>query len=732
MRGRCAIFANGATIAISAFYALVFVPLLPVALLALVIVIGILPLAPLTAFVSALRLRQAMTTAGSREPRYFWGGLLTGTLVLIALDVPAAATRLGVQWAASTVPAERERGLSLLRTLGDDDLLLRLCYDAVGRPAGVLSGMVMFGGSNILDDRPTRIVPQSQAKIREVYYRVHGVPFNTKPPPFSGGKWARFADFQVDTDHGGTDVGGRVKGLDIVASRIDGSISGDDAVAYLEWTVEFRNSALVDREARLEFALPPGAVVSRATLWINGEEREAAYGSRAQVRAAYQKVAVVQRQDPLLVTTKGGDRVLAQAFPVGRNGGTIKFKIGITAPLELLTADAAQFILPAIVNRNFSFPQGLTHNVWLESKRPLSLTAPGLTASPASDSAPARITGNITDADLGRLRRIVTVQRDAMANRRFVRHADGETVVQSVDLAPSQKSPAVMLVVDGSRRLRATIPDLIKAIDAVPPTQPLGLILATEPVRVVPLAPASAAHKKTIAATLTAASFVGGQDNAPAIAAALRALESVPDATLLWVHGAQPVSLNSESTLEQTVARLKRLPRLTSYSIEPGPNAILPDMSWTWATRTLPKTAATSADLSAFLLNVSTDTSRLTIQRTLRSLSHGASTDDTPKGSDHIARLWAHEQVGAMMRQDPATNRAAATALAVKYRLITPVSGAVVLETQQQYDENRLTPVSQATVPTVPEPHEWALLLITCLAFGALAYRQRQHRAGLA
>ena len=164
---------------------------------------------------------------------------------------------------------------------------------------------------------------------------MHGVPFNARPAPFEKGNWSRFADFQFDDDHGGTQVGGRLKGLDLVSSRIDGSISGDDAVAYLEWTVEFRNSGSIDREARLQLALPPGGVVSRATLWVNGEEREAAYGGRGEVRAAYQRVAVQQRRDPLLVTTKGADRVLAQAFPVPRNGGTIKFKLGITAPLEI-------------------------------------------------------------------------------------------------------------------------------------------------------------------------------------------------------------------------------------------------------------------------------------------------------------------------------------------------------------------------------------------------------------
>ena len=63
-----------------------------------------------------------------------------------------------------------------------------------------------------------------------------------------------------------------------------------------------------------------------------------------------------------------------------------------------------------------------------------------------------------------------------------------------------------------------------------------------------------------------------------------------------------------------------------------------------------------------------------------------------------------------------------AVKLAVETSLVTPVSGAVVLETQQQYDENRLTPVSEARVPTLPEPHEWALIglagLIACWLLG--------------
>jgi hypothetical protein len=59
---------------------------------------------------------------------------------------------------------------------------------------------------------------------------------------------------------------------------------------------------------------------------------------------------------------------------------------------------------------------------------------------------------------------------------------------------------------------------------------------------------------------------------------------------------------------------------------------------------------------------------------------------------------------------------------------VTPVSGAVVLETKQQYDESRLTPVSPATVPTIPEPHEWVLALIACAALLWLARQARQRQ----
>jgi hypothetical protein len=726
-------FANGVAIAIAGFYALLFLPLLPLALVGIIVGIGFLPLAPLASFVCALKLGVAIHDRPHDRP-VIWpliAGLGAGLALLLALDVPPAATRLGLQWAASSDSSERERGLALLRTLGDDDLLLRLCYGIAGRPTGLLSALASADAGAWFDPRwRRRHVTASPAEAREIYYRLHGVPFNTRPAPFEKGKQARFADFQFDDDHGGTQVGGRLKGLHLISSRIDGSISGDDAVAYLEWTVEFRNSEALAREARLQLALPPGGVVSRATLWVAGEEREAAYGGRRQVREAYQRIAVQQRhqqRDPLLVTTKGADRVLAQAFPVPAQGGTIKFKIGISAPLEVVGPSRARLVLPALVDRNFSFAADMSHDVWIEGKQALAASAAGLTASRVDDRL-FRITGAVGDRDLARTRQAITVQRNPATGSLAARFGDGELIVQDIARGTPQADAALMLVIDGSARLADTTERLIAALEAIPAGIKVGAIVASEPTRSVDVAPWSDAQKRAVVKLVRSTSFVGGQDNAPALAEALAMLEAEPNATLLWIHGPQPVTFRaSAGRLEQAGARLSRLPDLVLYSVEPGPNELLPDAPWAWAARSLPQSGAPAADLAGFFPRFSDKTQTFAIRRTPAQAAEGLA-----KGSDHITRLWAKDRVLELMRANAAGNREAAVALATQYRLVTPVSGAVVLENKQQYDESRLTPVSQATVPTVPEPHEWALALIACAALMWFARRNRQRLAAAA
>src|SRR5204863_9308047 len=146
----------------------------------------------------------------------------------------------------------------------------------------------------------------------------------------------------------------------------------------------------------------------------------------------------------------------------------------------------------------------------------------------------------------------------------------------------------LILVIDGSARLAATATKIIGALDAIPTGTKVGAMIAGEPIARIPLAPWSDAQKAATIKLIRSASFSGGQDNAPALADALLALEAEPQATLLWIHGPQPISfIGSTARLEQATARLTRLQKVVLYSVEAVPNEVLPDAPWAWGARAL-------------------------------------------------------------------------------------------------------------------------------------------------
>ena len=77
-----------------------------------------------------------------------------------------------------------------------------------------------------------------------------------------------------------------------------------------------------------------------------------------------------------------------------------------------------------------------------------------------------------------------------------------------------------------------------------------------------------------------------------------------------------------------------------------------------------------------------------------------------PRSHSTSERLWAKQEVLHLIAQ---REQKKAIALASEHQLVTPVTGAVVLETQEQYDEMGLTPVPFDAVPSIPEPSTWAL-----------------------
>jgi hypothetical protein len=99
----------------------------------------------------------------------------------------------------------------------------------------------------------------------------------------------------------------------------------------------------------------------------------------------------------------------------------------------------------------------------------------------------------------------------------------------------------------------------------------------------------------------------------------------------------------------------------------------------------------------------------------------------TQAGSRHIERLWAKSEVESLLASHRTVD---AVALAGRQQIVTSCSGAVVLETQAQYEANNLSPVDATTVPSIPEPGTFVLLGLGILALAANLRRNR--RSGFA
>lgn len=104
---------------------------------------------------------------------------------------------------------------------------------------------------------------------------------------------------------------------------------------------------------------------------------------------------------------------------------------------------------------------------------------------------------------------------------------------------------------------------------------------------------------------------------------------------------------------------------------------------------------------------------------------HNVENSDAPKGSDHLMRLFYYQKIMQQIGKSYFGNEADSlyeeelTTLAAKANIVTPVSSLIVLESQQDYErfgikknKDSLGNASINGSGAVPEPHEWALIII--------------------
>lgn len=699
--------AAGFALFTAVFYGLLFVPLSPFALIAVIFLgFGLIPLTPVLAAVMSWRIGRAAKHDASEPARFKFGwriGAMAAFLVLISLEGSALWTRVNLTDVSedsklSDAAIERLRGFHSERTL------LMACYEA-NRGATDIAGWVCQLPVIVEGMFWTRRswAPDSEG-MRDAFFRITGKSFNSmKPPGRRGGNAlvgrGREADeFEFDDHVGGDDVAVRLKNLDLAESRFDGHVDAVSRLGYGEWTMVFNNTSANAQEARCQVRLPRDGRVSRLTLWVNGEPREAAFSTVSKVKSAYKSVAVVQRRDPVLVNMVGPDTVLVQCFPVPAHG-SMKIRFGITAPF-----DGVRWEMPYVVERNFGLKESLEHAVWLQGGGTFDLINSGRTQPAARDGEGYSLAASLAKNSLmtsGVALATATLPEEpavVWCEDRFAKPEERFLTRQPVTVNHPASSRLVV-VIDGSFSMAVTKDWLTKSLGNMDNGK-MSLILADD-------------HSRRISVDeLGNYNFTGGRDNEPALREGIR-LAKESNSPMVWIHGPQVVKLSQPEALLQLLERGTVLPVIHDVEAVSGANRLGEALFRSGCLHRGPTLISPEKDLREFLNGLQTDR---------REFAWSWKRSETAEGLtgsrvwDHLARQWA---AGTVDDSKTEMNDAARSELAARYQLVTPVSGAVVLETQEQYKEHGLTPVDgEATpkIPSVPEPSTGLLILLTTAA----------------
>ena len=713
---------NGLALGVCIYYSILYLPFAPFAAFGVIYFgLGLIPLSPYFALTATPLIRRAFRNqiGVGKLPGTRLGPILAIGF-LLAMQLPMALTYYGLARAASDNPAINRAGVRLLRTFGNHEIMLRACYGMLQRPLDVDLARRLASAGHVT----------TAEEARKAYYQVTGQPFNSVPPPTfytRAGRWSPLQDeLTWDDALGGESVAGRVKGLSLESSRLDAKVEPDAAIVYCEWTFEFHNSARQQREARAQIALPPGGVVSRLTLWVNGEEREAAFGGRSQVRQAYQQVAVVRRRDPVLVTTCGPDRVLMQCFPVPANGGTMKVRIGITAPVMLDSLDQGHFVWPNFLERNFAIGTELKHALWIESPMPVTASGDALQADHPKENTFA-LHGSLSARDFAETTEAVVVKRSADVLSIWTPSLDSDSIIRQTTREVTPKVPSrVVIVIDGSAGMKERAEQVADALDKLPDTAEVAVLIAGD--EVVPLTDkpqkVSPELRKTLRAGVRSFHYIGGRDNLPALDRAWDLAAGSEPGLVVWIHAPQPFMLSSADPLRQRMERSSQSVRLVGMQIERGPNRIAEKLDGLADVSFYPRLGSLESDLTRLISLWDGKSRRFELVREL--VPQTADAVSGRKASRHLERLWARDEVA---RLEAKRDRKAAADLAARNQIVTPVTGAVVLENQQQYAENNLKPAEPTTVPAIPEPKTWILLLLgVCIPLLRRLFDARRQR----
>jgi len=644
---------NGMASGIALTYALMFLPLLPISLLfVLLLGFGFLGLAPFLALLSTIKAGGIICNLARDHKIYFepdhakhLGHLLIIASV-VAIELPSTLTRIHLDMAAH--PEQAHEGIDWLRKYGNQEVMLRACYERSGRATDIL-------GSLFEAARPLEV-----KDAREIFYKVTGKPFNSVPIPMAARATMQHAgvtidgksiedEFDVDTDIAGEDVSSISRGLSLSSSKITGEAVLSMGLAKLNWRFGLQNISKYKREARAKVALPPGSVVTRASLWIDGRRHDAAISERSEARHVY-RASLVQEDHPLLVSTCGPDQVLVQCYPI-KPFTKVEIELAIVAPFQLLSLQEGTIVLPSLSEQNFA------SNLDSDSQ-----CVPGRTVEG----------GKIWMCPV----HVGFGQQSSEFNTGANTYVATQELIQANQWVPSK----LTVIVDGSASMATAFPEVLGALKTLPSGVPTKLVFVSDNANQTGFGfsdPGSPAVQSSLQ-NMERVGCVGGQDDTPQLMSALREAVFDRETAILWIHGSQPVGSTHREIAQAWLKADRNHPLLYDLQAAPGPVEILNGIASAPGLEKVQRSGSVEGDLQKLFAQWAERSPRLQFRRVCTRLTRIEPPQNVGAYNEEVMDLAANQLILAENARTSYSVSYDASTLATNLHIVTPISSAIL------------------------------------------------------
>jgi XrtN system VIT domain protein len=491
-------------------------------------------------------------------------------------------------------------------------------------------------------------------------------------------------------------------------------------LAYSEQYLNIRNNAIQNtrwrgnsEEAIFTFQLPEGSVVTSLSLWVNGKEEKAILTSKQKATQAYTTIVGQEMRDPSVVHWQEGNTISVRVFPCTSKEER-KFKIGITSPLAVVGDQ--------IVYKNVTFR--------------------GPSASSATQTSRIRIIGDSQNVEIpdnfkknikgeyiseGEYNPDLTITMNVAPIKANQFSFDGFTY-SFEDAAPTMSNVEfsdIYLDLNDSWTSGEinSINQLITSYNVYAYLENEFVLITpenweeiTNELKQVNFSLFPFHHIKHIESSLV---ITKGRELSPYLRD-VKASAFAEGVGKYFASGNKIYLFNFEGG---TSTYIKSLKELRAFNFTHGHTEELLGLL---KNKTFP--LITESDEQLVLHE-----SDMIIKKKIQ--AEQTKKDNAP---DHLARLFAYNnimrQVGVNFFKDDFVNGSLVDEAATAY-VVSPVSSLIVLETKEDYarfgikdKDNSLHNATKNSSGAVPEPHEWALIIIFLLFVVFQIHRSSRHK----